>query len=278
MAASSTTSDSNNQSYYVTYPDNDLPPQAQQPFLPDSGAGKTEAPNGRFVEVHVDRITASIGSPENLPGLTLGEASENAQPITLEGETRFVATWGGIDIVLDNAGRATGESIQPWLNLDAAGEVVLRFTNGDHGGYILGGPSSGELAVDAVAGTALKVAGKAALPVLRHVSEKIANATKGKLDDVVNYFKNRFGGTKTTPDVQAPRRIGAAILDPDNFDDWDRAEEIYDQIRRSTTDVDEIAKNSGIPRSTVERVKNHLFNNEHLLDDEVRGRSMLTQR
>src|SRR5438046_269549 len=44
------------------------------------------------------------------------------------------------------------------------------------------------------------------------------------------------------------------------------ADAAYDAIRASTTDIDAIAKNSGLPQSYIRRVKNHVFHEEHLLD------------
>jgi hypothetical protein len=41
------------------------------------------------------------------------------------------------------------------------------------------------------------------------------------------------------------------------------AEKAYDAIRASKTDVAAVAKNTGIPESTLERIKNHLFVDEH---------------
>ena len=44
------------------------------------------------------------------------------------------------------------------------------------------------------------------------------------------------------------------------------ADESYDAIRRSTTDVDSIAKNTGIKPENIQKVKDHIFYKEHLLD------------
>ncbi len=44
------------------------------------------------------------------------------------------------------------------------------------------------------------------------------------------------------------------------------ADELYDAIRASTCDVAEIAKNTGIKPENIQKVKNHLFYDEHLLD------------
>ena len=44
------------------------------------------------------------------------------------------------------------------------------------------------------------------------------------------------------------------------------ADEAYDAIRSSDTDVDAIAANTGIKPENIQKVKDHLFNDEHVLD------------
>ena len=44
------------------------------------------------------------------------------------------------------------------------------------------------------------------------------------------------------------------------------ADEWYEAIRASPTDVAEIANNTGIKLENIQKVKDHLFHNEHLLD------------
>jgi len=51
--------------------------------------------------------------------------------------------------------------------------------------------------------------------------------------------------------------------------DYDGAEALYGTIRQ-TDDVAGIAGHTGLPQFQVQRVKDHLFNNTHLLDDGVR--------
>jgi len=41
---------------------------------------------------------------------------------------------------------------------------------------------------------------------------------------------------------------------------------MYDAIRASTTDVSAIAANTGIKSSNIQKIKDHVFYNEHLLD------------
>ncbi|MDH2433502.1 RHS repeat-associated core domain-containing protein [Pokkaliibacter sp. MBI-7] len=44
------------------------------------------------------------------------------------------------------------------------------------------------------------------------------------------------------------------------------ADELYDAIRESVTDVSEIANNTGFKAENIQKVKDHVFYNEHLLD------------
>lgn len=52
--------------------------------------------------------------------------------------------------------------------------------------------------------------------------------------------------------------------------DYDAAEAAYKVIRASDDDIVSIAKNTGIREDRVRRIKNHLFNATHQLDDGVR--------
>lgn len=44
------------------------------------------------------------------------------------------------------------------------------------------------------------------------------------------------------------------------------ADDLYDAIRASSSDVADIAKHTGLKPSNVQKVKDHLFYNKHLLD------------
>lgn len=46
----------------------------------------------------------------------------------------------------------------------------------------------------------------------------------------------------------------------------DSADELYDAIRASDSDVSKIAQNTGIKPENIQKVKDHIFYNEHLLD------------
>ena len=44
------------------------------------------------------------------------------------------------------------------------------------------------------------------------------------------------------------------------------ADEAYEAIQESTTDVETIARNTGIKPENIQKVKDHIFHEEHLLD------------
>lgn len=44
------------------------------------------------------------------------------------------------------------------------------------------------------------------------------------------------------------------------------ADDAYDEIRRNGTDVEVISRNTGIKPANIQKVKNHIFYDEHLLD------------
>jgi hypothetical protein len=58
------------------------------------------------------------------------------------------------------------------------------------------------------------------------------------------------------------------------YTEWEKLEiqskQMYNEIRNSPTDISTIAKNTGMSEARVQRIKNHLFNNEHILWDGVR--------
>lgn len=60
-------------------------------------------------------------------------------------------------------------------------------------------------------------------------------------------------------------------LDPWSEKGFQKAEQQYDEIRKLTTDVDEIAAHTGFKRENIQKVKNHIFMEEHMLTDFVRG-------
>ena len=66
--------------------------------------------------------------------------------------------------------------------------------------------------------------------------------------------------------ADASRMTGARTLD--KFD-WDGAECAYDAIR-AQDDVVVVAQNTGWPKHQIQRIKDHLFDKKHILDDGLR--------
>ena len=60
------------------------------------------------------------------------------------------------------------------------------------------------------------------------------------------------------------------VLDPSDIRSWDAAEDAYKVIKSDASDISAIAKNTGFSESRIERIKNHVFVNEHKLDLGVR--------
>ncbi len=58
-----------------------------------------------------------------------------------------------------------------------------------------------------------------------------------------------------------PLQTGAGAADPSKI-----ADKAYDSIRANNTDVVSISKNTGFKPENIQKVKDHLFNNEHVLD------------
>jgi hypothetical protein len=87
-----------------------------------------------------------------------------------------------------------------------------------------------------------------------------------------NLEKTERKGYISTDSLEGPKKIrkkqtGARDLD---YWDFDGAEKSYVAIRASKGDVSKISNNTGMKEFQVKRIKDHLFNKEHLLDDGVR--------
>ncbi|REJ21788.1 MAG: hypothetical protein C6W54_16570 [Bacillaceae bacterium] len=68
-------------------------------------------------------------------------------------------------------------------------------------------------------------------------------------------------GTKGTGNVQT----GGRELSIDEYlKQLDKAEEMYESFRKSKTDVQSIAKNTGMTEQRIQRIKEHLFIKEHI--------------
>lgn len=82
-----------------------------------------------------------------------------------------------------------------------------------------------------------------------------------KANDVYRASDNIVDTTRYADNLRAPLQTGAGAADPSKL-----ADEAYDAIRASRTDVDAIARNTGYKPENVQKVKDHVFNDEHLLD------------
>jgi RHS repeat-associated protein len=66
-------------------------------------------------------------------------------------------------------------------------------------------------------------------------------------------------------------KTGARELSYDEYIKLEKlAKKAYNEIAQSTADVSKIAKNTGMNEQRIQRIKDHLFNNEHILDDGIR--------
>ena len=62
--------------------------------------------------------------------------------------------------------------------------------------------------------------------------------------------------------------ISGAITDPFSKEAYEHAVKAYGAIRKSKTDIDNIARNTGYTKDQISMIKDFLFNNEHDLGDE----------
>lgn len=60
------------------------------------------------------------------------------------------------------------------------------------------------------------------------------------------------------------------ILNPNTLKGWELAEDSYAEIRANSSDIAEIAGNTGWSEARVSRIKDHVFSNEHQLDSGFR--------
>ena len=50
---------------------------------------------------------------------------------------------------------------------------------------------------------------------------------------------------------------------------YEEAERIYDRIRSTSDDVVQISHQTGIPEWKIQKIKEHVFWNDHILDDRI---------
>jgi hypothetical protein len=80
-----------------------------------------------------------------------------------------------------------------------------------------------------------------------------------KLTDNVSDLGKAVDSAPTS--YRAPLQTGAGAADPSKV-----ADDAYDAIRANGADVAAIAENTGFKPGNIQKVKDHLFHNEHVLD------------
>lgn len=81
----------------------------------------------------------------------------------------------------------------------------------------------------------------------------------------VAYASNKLpGNLRAWESFKSTRQTGARELSVAEHHKIDAlAEKLYESIRGSQVDIELIAKNTGLPAHRVQRIKNHIFNNNH---------------
>ena len=95
-------------------------------------------------------------------------------------------------------------------------------------------------------------------------AEKSASSKINQKDDRNNKVPSKKidGSVQDKTDLQTTQKLEENSISWDNLS----AEQKYDEIRESITDVDAIARNTGYKKENVQNCKNHVFHNEHKLD------------
>ncbi|TKI59758.1 hypothetical protein FC756_20415 [Lysinibacillus mangiferihumi] len=91
------------------------------------------------------------------------------------------------------------------------------------------------------------------------IKAKDAKTTQKEIDQLGEYVKKHDKGTGN---VQTGGRNNLSV--DEYFRQEAEASKMYDSIRASTSDVQAISKNTGISEIRIQRIKDHVFNNEHI--------------
>jgi hypothetical protein len=112
---------------------------------------------------------------------------------------------------------------------------------------------------------------EAAAPLVGKVIDGVAPEIKGLVKGVVSFFRRDDVVTSASHISTGGRQIESVA-------DWSKTEklasEYYEMIRsmKSDDDVISISKNTGIPEYRIQRIKKHVFFNEHVLADGIKKR------
>ncbi|NKB16621.1 MAG: hypothetical protein HC774_06820 [Sphingomonadales bacterium] len=98
--------------------------------------------------------------------------------------------------------------------------------------------------------------------------EQAAGVVAGGLGRAGVKIAKYFGrGADRAPQIGSARQTGGRSM-PGGDDA--AADRMYDEIRKSNADVGEIARATGLKEKNIQRVKDHVFNEEHVLDRYVK--------
>ena len=101
----------------------------------------------------------------------------------------------------------------------------------------------------------------------------IARAASNKCGDIID--KKRTSSVKGNGGRVQKRKLetGARNLDELSVDEIlaldSEAEDLYEIIRNSSDDVAKISNQTGMPEWKIQRIKEHVFNNEHILSEGI---------
>ncbi len=98
------------------------------------------------------------------------------------------------------------------------------------------------------------------IKVPKTVSEVTQDLKKATVQ-MAKKLDEKIGG-KGTGNVQTGGRNNLSV--DEYFRQEAEASKMYDSIRASTSDVQAISKNTGISEIRIQRIKDHVFNNEHI--------------
>lgn len=192
-----------------------------------------------------DQIDSGIQSAAVFTGV-VGTALTFISEFTVNAGANFIE-------FLDNTSTALGEGTGKLVTGNTQGGLKQL---GDVTGLITAGENLGEGIYDLTQGN------------YAEGTTKIAGAVATAAGNVIMFSQlgNQIVPAKYNPTLKIKiKQTGAS----DNLEFWDfeGAEKSYESIRLDQDDVALISKNTGIKLERVQRIKDHLFNKKHLLDD-----------
>jgi hypothetical protein len=200
---------------------------------------------------HIEEIARK--GPTQLMAYLTGDFGKNVEETVRTGPSRLLGYVTGSDMWSDLGKSLSAEN---WKNA-----FKLGFYSATFGRLGFKGKASG---IRSGAGSGTRTTNTA--NARQKIKPNTTNALKPTKIDTVK--KDAFElDRKNVPKTTTKKQTGARELE---YWDFDGAEKSYDAIRASKGDVSNISKNTGMKEFQVERIKDHLFNKKHQLDDGVR--------